>query len=141
MIKFEKVWFKAKHHKEKKHNLVYKLYNFFIKCYFNCDIPIETQISENIYFCHNAFGVVINPNATIETGVVIQHCVTIGEIDKDKAPVIKQDVFIGARAIILGNITIGKGAKIGAGAVVLTDIPEYCTAVGVPAVIIKKESK
>lgn len=47
------------------------------------------------------------------------------------------NVFIGAKAIILGDITIGENAKIGAGAVVLTDVPANCTAVGVPAQIIQ----
>lgn len=60
-------------------------------------------------------------------------------MDSHDAPVIEEDVYIGARAIILGNITIGKNSKIGAGAVVLTDVPPNCTAVGVPAKIIKQE--
>ena len=52
----------------------------FCKLYFQCDIPFETDIDETVYFCHNAFGVVINPNAKLEKGVVIQHRVTIGEM-------------------------------------------------------------
>ncbi|HIR89371.1 MAG TPA: hypothetical protein IAC96_10500 [Candidatus Fimimorpha faecalis] len=69
----------------------------------------------------------------------MQHSVTIGKLDTHDAPVIEENVFIGARAVILGNITIGKNSKIGAGAVVLTDVPPNCTAVGVPAKIIKRE--
>ena len=53
-----------------------------------------------------------------------------------KAPRIECNVFIGAKATILGNITIGKNARIGAGAVVLQDVPRNCTAVGVPARIL-----
>ncbi|MCD7824765.1 MAG: hypothetical protein LUH14_02170 [Clostridiaceae bacterium] len=49
-----------------------------------------------------------------------------------------KNVFIGAKATILGNVNIGDNAKIGAGAVVLCDVPEGCTAVGVPARIIDK---
>lgn len=56
-----------------------------------------------------------------------------------KAPIIMKNVFIGAKATILGDITIGENAKIGAGAVVLTNIPANCTAVGVPAQIIQGE--
>lgn len=51
-------------------------------------------------------------------------------------PIIEDDVSIGANAVLLGNIKIHKGAKIGAGAVVLCDVPESATAVGVPARII-----
>lgn len=51
-------------------------------------------------------------------------------------PIIEDDVSIGANAVLLGNIVIHKGAKIGAGAVVLCDVPEGATAVGVPARII-----
>ena len=50
--------------------------------------------------------------------------------------IIEDDVSIGANAVLLGNIVIHKGAKIGAGAVVLCDVPESATAVGVPARII-----
>ena len=72
-------------------------------------------------------------------GGVIQHCVTIGELNTHDAPVIEENVFIGARAMILGNITVGKNSKIGAGAVVNTDVPPNCTAVGVPAKIKNQE--
>lgn len=51
-------------------------------------------------------------------------------------PIIEDDVSIGTNAVLLGNIVIHKGAKIGAGAVVLCDVPESATAVGVPARII-----
>lgn len=108
-----------------------------MKLIYQCDISPSTEISDTTYFCHNAFGVVINPNSIIRGGV-IQHCVTIGELDSHDAPVIEEDVYIGARAMILGNITIGKNSKIGAGAVVLNNIPPNCTAVGVPAKIVKQ---
>lgn len=56
-------------------------------------------------------------------------------------PVIEDDVTIGANAVLLGGIVVHKGAKIGAGAVVLCDIPEGATAVGVPAkVLVPKDS-
>lgn len=53
-------------------------------------------------------------------------------------PVIEDDVSIGANAVLLGDITVHKGAKIGAGAVVLCDVPEGATAVGVPAKVVLK---
>lgn len=95
-------------------------------------------IDRSVWFCHRGFGIVINKNTIIRGGVFIQHSVTIGEIDEThKAPYIDENVYIGARAVILGDIKIGKNAKIGAGAVVLQDVPENCTAVGVPAKILE----
>lgn len=55
------------------------------------------------------------------------------ELSRGGAPIIEDDVLIGANAVLLGNITVHKGAKIGAGAVVLSDVPGGATAVGVPA--------
>lgn len=63
----------------------------------------------------------------------------IGEIDDShRAPVIEQGAFIGAKAMILGPVVVGKNSKIGAGSVVLRDVPDGCTAVGNPARIIYK---
>lgn len=71
-------------------------------------------------------------------GTIIQNGVLIGEIDSShKSPVIEEHVFIGAKAIILGNITVGAGSKIGAGAVVIKDVAPNSTVVGVPGKIIK----
>lgn len=137
-MKFEKVFHKGRMHYLKRHKLRSKLYSAFCRFYFHCDIPLRTEIAESVYFCHNAFGVVINPYAKIAGGV-IQNGVLIGELDGSHAsPIIEEGVFIGARAIILGSVTIGKNAKIGAGAVVLCDVPAGCTAVGNPARIIGK---
>lgn len=137
-MKFEKIFYKGRMHYLKGHKIRAKLYRIFCKVSFQCDIPFQADISETVYFCHNAFGVVINPHAQIMGGV-IQNGVLIGELDESHAaPVIEEDVFIGAKAIILGSVTIGKGARIGAGAVVLQDIPAGCTAVGNPARIIKR---
>lgn len=66
------------------------------------------------------------------------HQVTIGTRDIDESAVIGDNVFIGAGAKILGKIKIGNGAKIGANAVVIKDVPENATVVGVPGRIIEK---
>jgi serine O-acetyltransferase len=67
----------------------------------------------------------------------VHHEVTIGWDTGERAPRIGNDVFIGAGAKILGPVTIGDGVRIGANAVVLRDVPDGCTAVGVPARIIE----
>ena len=135
-MKFEKV-FKIGHSLYRSnHKILAHVIQGFIRLRFNCDIPVQTEIAPDAYFCHNAFGVVINPAAKLGGGTTIQHCVTIGEVDSHDAPVIGKNVFIGARAMILGDIIIGDNVKIGAGAVVLRNVPHNCTAVGVPARII-----
>lgn len=140
-MKFEKVFQKGREHYLKGHTLRRKAYSLFCKVYFHCDIPFQTDIDASTYFCHNAFGVIINPNAKI-LGGVIQNGVLIGELDDSHAsPIIESGVFIGAKAILLGPIRVGKNAKIGAGAVVLSDVPAGCTAVGNPAHIIDKQEE
>lgn len=117
-----------------------KIINKLIRVYFHCDIPYSLN-TNGVYFAHKAFGVVINSNAIIGDGTYIQHGVTIGERDDIKehsAPTIGKNVYIGARAIIIGNIHIGDNAKIGAGAVVIKDVPFGATVVGVPAKEISK---
>lgn len=68
MIKFEKLFHRGRKHYLYGHTLRSKIYRILIKLIYQCDIPLSTDISENTYFCHNAFGVVINPNSKIMGG-------------------------------------------------------------------------
>lgn len=123
----------------KKHRCIAKCVRILMRIIYQCDIKLETDIAKDVYFCHDAFGIVINPRSAIQGGTIIQHCVTIGELNQsDPAPIIGRNVFIGARAVILGSVTVGDNAKVGAGAVVLQDVPENSTVVGVPARIVSK---
>ena len=81
-------------------------------------------------------GIIIARNVEIGKNVAIYQHVTIAESDKKKMTVIEDNVMIGAGAVILNNAHIGKGAKIGANAVVVCDVPAVATVVGVPARII-----
>lgn len=69
-------------------------------------------------------------------GAETQHFMTLDELNSREAPTIGSNVFIGAHAMILGNITVGDNAKNGAAAVVLNDVPAGCVTVGVPARIL-----
>lgn len=107
------------------------------------EIHPGATIGEDLFIDHG-MGVVIGETAEIGKNVTIFHGVTLGGIGGSKIekrhPTVKDDVVIGAGAKILGNITIGRGAKIGANAVVLEDIPAYSTAVGVPARVVKEQT-
>jgi serine O-acetyltransferase len=80
------------------------------------------------------------PQATIGADCAIHQVCTIGAGSKPGGPVIGDHVYIGCHSCVLGPVVVGDGAKIGAGAVVISDVPERATAVGVPArMIVAKE--
>ena len=113
--------------------------SFFTKT----DIHPAATIGRRVFIDH-AIGVVIGATAIIEDDVLIYQGVTLGGVSLNKGkrhPTIKSNVVLGSGAKILGNITIGANSKIGANSVVVVDVPENSTAVGVPARIIKKDGK
>ena len=110
---------------------------------FQLDIHPAATIGHGIMIDH-ATGVVIGETARIGHNVSILHGVTLGGSGKESAqrhPQIGDGVLISVGAKILGNIMIGEGAKIGAGSVVLADVPPFATAVGVPAQIIIRKTE
>jgi len=95
-------------------------------------------------FIDHGFGVVIGETAEIGNDVTIYQGVTLGGTGGERGkrhPTIGNSVVIGAEAIILGNIKIGDGARIGAGAVVTKPVPANSTVVGNPARIVALEGK
>ena len=99
------------------------------------EIHPGAKIGNNLFIDHGS-GVVIGETAIIGNNVIMYHGVTLGGIKNTKNkrhPTIKDNVIIGCGAKILGNITVGKNAKIGAGSVVLKDVKENETVVGIPA--------
>lgn len=107
---------------------------------FGVDIHPAAVIGCGIMLDH-ATGIVIGETAVVENDVSILQSVTLGGTGKtcgDRHPKIREGVMIGAGAKILGNIEVGRGAKIGAGSVVLHPIPAHTTAAGVPARIVGK---
>lgn len=91
--------------------------------------------------CDHAEGIVIGETARVGSNVSMLHHVTLGGSGSSSAqrhPCVADDVLIGASATLLGNISIGGGAKIGAGSLVLEDVPAGGIAVGVPAKLIGK---
>ncbi len=92
-------------------------------------------------FIDHGMGVVIGETAEVGDDVLIYQGVVLGGTSKEKTkrhPTVKDKVVIGAGAIVLGNITIGEGAKIGSGSVVIKDVPPGATVVGVPGRIVQE---
>lgn len=88
---------------------------------------------------HHFGGIFVNERSVIGARCTLRQGVTIGSLDDDgPAPVLGDDVELGAYAQVLGGITIGDGARIGAMSVVLRDVPAGATAVGVPARIVER---
>ena len=106
------------------------------------EIHPGATIGYNIFMDHG-MGIVIGETAVIGNDVTIYHGVTLGgtgnEMDAKRHPTIENGVLVGAGATVLGNITLGENAKIGAGALVLDDVPANTTAVGMPVRIIYHE--
>ena len=105
---------------------------------FAVDVHPAAQIGCGIMIDH-ATSVVIGETTVIENDVSMLHEVTLGGTGKetgDRHPKVKQGVLIGAGAKILGNVVIGEGSRVGAGSVVLADVPAGCTVVGVPAKVV-----
>ena len=95
-------------------------------------------------FIDHGMGVVIGETAEIGDDVLLYHGVTLGGTGKDKGkrhPTVGNNVVIGTGAKVLGPINIGNNVKIGANSVVLRDVPEGATAVGIPAININRSKK
>lgn len=95
-------------------------------------------------FIDHGTGVVIGETAEIGNDVTIYQGVTLGGTGKDvgkRHPTIKDNVMISAGAKVLGPVVIGENCKIGAGSVVLKDVPANCTIVGVPGRIVRQHGK
>ncbi|QIQ41113.1 MAG: serine O-acetyltransferase [Buchnera aphidicola (Aphis urticata)] len=108
---------------------------------FSVDIHPAACIGSRIILDH-ATGIVVGAGVIIEDDVSILHSVTLGgtgkNSSKNRHPVIRNKVSIGAGAKILGNIEIGSQTKIGAGSVVLKNMPPCVTVAGIPAKIVKQ---
>lgn len=103
------------------------------------EIHPGAKIGEGLFIDHGN-GIVIGETAEIGNNVTLYQGVTLGGTGKDtgkRHPTIGDNVMISAGAKVLGPITIGEGSKVGAGSVVLKDVPPHCTVVGVPGRVVR----
>lgn len=104
------------------------------------DIDPQATLGRNLMLPHPN-GVVIHGDAVIGDDCMIMQQVTIGMIGEGQVPRIGNKVYIGAGAKIIGRLNVGDGARIGANAVVTTDVPPNATAVGIPARVIERRAE
>jgi serine O-acetyltransferase len=102
-----------------------------------CVIGRNADFGPGFVLIHS-HGIVINSSVRGGRDIKLEHQVTIGA-EKERFPVLGDNVFIGAGGKIVGGVRIGNNARIGANAVVVKDVPDNATAVGVPARIVVAE--
>lgn len=107
------------------------------------EIHPGAQIGKGLFIDHGS-GVIIGETTIIGDNVTLYQGVTLGGTGKEKGkrhPTLKDNVMVSAGAKILGSFTIGENSKIGAGSVVLEEVPPNCTVVGVPGRIVRMDNK
>lgn len=133
-------WHRVAHFFHKiKFRLLARMISQTCKFFTGIEIHPAAKIAGGVFIDHGA-GVVIGETAEIEEGVVIYQGATLGGTGKEKGkrhPTIKKGAVISAGAKVLGGFTVGEYAKIGAGAVVLKEVPPYATVVGVPGMVVR----
>jgi serine acetyltransferase len=132
------------HSKKPKWLRIFYLYRIKRMDAFN-NASMGTDLGRGANFCsppllfHGLNGIIISHFASIGKNCTIMQQVTIAEGKGNKAPTIGNNCFLGAGCKIIGDIRVGDNVKIGANAVVVKDVPDGATAVGVPARIILKD--
>jgi len=125
-----------------KFNLIARIISQFSRFLTGIEIHPNANIGKNLFIDHG-MGVVIGETSDIGDNVTIYHMVTLGGIapsinsndqrNVKRHPTIQDDVVIGSGAQVLGPVTVGRCAKIGANAVITKDVPERAVMVGIPA--------
>ena len=139
------VWAHRVSHKLYKNNHKFsaRLISQGAKAITGIEIHPGATIGKNLFIDHGA-GVVIGETTEIGDNCTLYQGVTLGGTGKDtgkRHPTLGDNVMVGAGARVLGPFKVGDGSKIAANAVVLNEVPENCTAVGIPAKVVKRNNK
>ena len=119
--------------------LLARMHSQFWRFWTQIEIHPGAKIASGVFIDHGS-GLVIGETAVVEKGVMLYHGVTLGGTGKEagkRHPTVRQGALISAHAQLIGPIEIGENAKVGAGAVVVADVPSDVTVVGVPAKIVR----
>lgn len=119
--------------------IIPRFLNYLSRFFTGIDIHPGAKIENGILIDHGT-GVVIGETAVIHKGCLIYQNVTLGGTGKElgkRHPTLMENVVVGAGAKVLGNIVIQKNVRIGANSVVMRDVPENCTVVGIPGRVVK----
>ena len=119
--------------------LLARMHSQFWRFWTQIEIHPGAKIASGVFIDHGS-GLVIGETAVVEKGVMLYHGVTLGGTGKDagkRHPTVRQGALISAHAQLIGPIEIGENAKVGAGAVVVADVPSDVTVVGIPAKIVR----
>ena len=128
---------------QRKLRLLARILSQFDRFFTGVDIHPGALIGRRLFIDH-ATGVVIGETAIVGDDVTLYQGVTLGGTGKQhgkRHPTVCDGVFIGNNANILGNLTVGENSRVGAGSVVLTDVPPNSTVVGVPAHIVYRNGE
>ena len=119
--------------------LLARMHSQFWRFWTQIEIHPGATIASGVFIDHGA-GLVIGETAIVEKGVMLYHGVTLGVTGKDtgkRHPTVREGALVSAHAQVIGPIEIGAKAKVGAGAVVVSDVPSDVTVVGIPAKIVR----
>lgn len=119
--------------------LLARMHSQFWRFWTQIEIHPGAKIASGVFIDHGS-SLVIGETAVVEKGVMLYHGVTLGGTGKDagkRHPTVRQGALISAHAQLIGPIEIGENAKVGAGAVVVADVPSDVTVVGIPAKIVR----
>ena len=119
--------------------LLARMHSQFWRFWTQIEIHPGATIASGVFIDHGA-GLVIGATAIVEKGVMLYHGVTLGGTGKDvgkRHPTVREGALVSAHAQVIGPVEIGAKAKVGAGAVVVSDVPSDVTVVGVPAKIVR----
>ena len=123
--------------------LLARMHSQFWRFWTQIEIHPGATIASGVFIDHGA-GLVIGETAIVEKGAMLYHGVTLGGTGKDvgkRHPTVREGALVSAHAQVIGPIEIGAKAKVGAGAVVVSDVPSDVTVVGVPAKIVRVHGK
>ena len=109
------------------------LYRLVALRLFGIDLPVSTTVGRGLAI-HHGMGLVVNRTTRIGDCVTLRHNTTLGSRRTDEdSPVLASHVDVGPHSVLLGAISVGEGALIGAGSVVLHDVPPATSVAGNPA--------